>query len=204
MEYNDNMWRAIMSFNKILVKTFPFFAVFLLFSCYSNPKSINGLIDYSDTNLPNMMYDIGIDIFDKDISILRHNIFNEIIKNNGKIMQETIENINSHRITVNIPKNNTADFIAKVRTFGIVVNENKRGNDIEQYYKDTEMRFINIKNMLETYEKLLKDSTNISDKLMLEEKINDAKMGIESRVRQKKEMEVRVENNTITILMYNK
>jgi DNA repair ATPase RecN len=150
------------------------------------------------------IYDIEINIFNKNLTILKQNVFDEIIQNDGKIIQEGIQNINTYRIVINMPKNNTANFIAKIRTFGIVVNENMRGNDVGQHFNDMEMRLRNIKNMLEKYNELLQKATDISDKLILEKEINNAEMEIEMMERNNDEMKSRLENNTIIILMYNK
>ena len=162
-------------------------------------------MDYSNILLSKMtIYDIEITIFNKNIAMLKQNIFNEIIQNDGKLIHEEIQNTNSYRIVINMPKNNTADFIAKIRTFGVVVNENIRGNDVGRHFNDTEMRLINIKNMLEKYNELLQKATDISDKLILEKEINNAEMEIKIMERNNDEMKSRLENNTITILMYNK
>jgi hypothetical protein len=194
-----------MAFMKILVKMFLCIIILGFFSCYSSPENINNSIDYSDTiSSKTMIYDIGIDIFNKNLPMLKQNIFNEIIQNNGKITQEEIENINSHRIVINIPRNNTVNFIIKIKTFGIVVNENKRGNDTKEYFNNMEIQLENIKYMLEKYNHLLQDSTTISDKLMLEKEINNAEREIEMLEKNKKEIESRIEYNTITIIMYNK
>jgi hypothetical protein len=162
-------------------------------------------MDYSDIFLSGMtIYDIEINIFNKNITMLKQNVFDEIIQNHGKIIQEEIQNINSYRIAINMPKNNTANFIAKIRTFGIVANENIRGNNVERHFNDMEMRLINAKNMLEKYNELLQKATDISDKLILEKEINNAEMEIKMMERNNDEMKSRLENSAITILMYNK
>jgi septal ring factor EnvC (AmiA/AmiB activator) len=150
------------------------------------------------------IYDIEINIFNKNITMLKQNISDEIIKNDGKIIQEEIQNINAYRIVISMPKNNTANFIVKIKKFGIAVNENMLGNDVAGYFNDMEMRLINIKNMLEKYNKLLQEATDISDKLILEKEINNAEMEIRMMERNTNEMKSRLENNNITILMYNK
>jgi hypothetical protein len=150
------------------------------------------------------IYDIGINIFNKDIKLLKQNVLYEIIQNDGNIIQEEVQNVNNYRIVVSIPKNNTADFITKIKTYGVVADENIRGNDIRDYFKSMEMRIINIKNMLEKYNDLLEKASDISDKLMLEKEINYAEMEITGMESSKQEMELRLENNTITILLYNK
>jgi hypothetical protein len=91
-----------MYFIKSIVKVFYCIIIFSLFSCYSSPENIDDLMDYSDNT---KTYNIGISIFNKNIKMLKKNIFDEIIKNDGKIIQEEIQNINYHRILINIPKN---------------------------------------------------------------------------------------------------
>jgi hypothetical protein len=147
------------------------------------------------------IYDIEINIFNKNIVMLKQNVLDEIIQNDGKIIQEEIQNINSYRIVISMPKNNTANFMVKIKTFGIVVNENIRGNDIGRHFNDMEMRLTNIKNMLGKYNELLHGATDISDRLILEKEINNAEMEIKMMERNNDEMESRLENNTRTILM---
>jgi hypothetical protein len=162
-------------------------------------------MDYPNIFLSKMtIYDIEINIFNKNITMLKQNVFDEIIQNDGKIIQEEIQNMNNYRIVINMPRNNTADFIARIRTFGVVVNENIRGNDAERHFDDMEMRIINTKSMLEKYNELLQKATDISDKLILEKEINNAEMEIKMMERNNNEMKSRLENNTIIILMYNR
>jgi hypothetical protein len=199
------MGEIIMTFIKSTLKTFLCVTIFCLFSCYSSPEKINGLIDYSDVILSKTtIYDIEVNIFNKDLGTLRQNVFNEIIQNDGEIIREEIQNINSYRIIINMPRNNTAEFIRKIKEYGIVVNETMNGNNVKDFFESMEMRLMNIKNMLEKYNELLKDATEISDKLLLEREINNAQMEIESIERNRNEMEFRLKNNTIIILMYNK
>nr|WP_269775821.1 DUF4349 domain-containing protein [Treponema primitia] len=112
--------------------------------------------------------------------------------------------MNRYRMIITIPKNNTVNFITKIKTFGIVVDENKHSNDAAGYFDNIEMRLENIKTMLEKYKGLLQDSITISDKIMLEKEINSAETEIETMERSKNEMKSRFEYNTITLVMYNK
>ena len=140
----------ITAFIKFIAKILFCIIIFGLFSCHSSPEDANHLMDYSNILLSKMtIYDIEITIFNKNITMLKQNIFNEIIENDGKLIHEEIQNTNSYRIVINMPKNNTANFISKIRTFGVVVNENIRGNDVGRHFNDTEMRLINIKNNLQ-------------------------------------------------------
>lgn len=194
-----------MFLGKSIIKTFFCVIIFALFSCYSNPENANHLTDYSSIILSETtVYNIEINIFNKNIAMLRKNVFNEIIQNGGKILQDEILNINTYRMGITIPKNKTPDFIAKMGTFGVVVTTNIRENDFGGYFSGMEMRLINIKNMLEKYKELLQKATNISDKLTLEKEINNAEMEIEMMESRSDEMKLSLENSTITILMYNR
>jgi cell division protein ZapA (FtsZ GTPase activity inhibitor) len=179
--------------------------IFSLFSCYSSPENVNQLADYSDIALSELTeYNIEIGIFNKNIVTLKKNVSDEVFQNDGKITHEEIQSINAYRMAVSMPKNNTANFITKIKTFGLIVSENVRRTYFGKYFNDMEMGTINRKNMLEKYNKLLEEATTISDKLMLETAINRVEMEIKGEERQKDEMESRLKNNTIIILLHNK
>lgn len=106
-----------MSFVKVLLGMF----FVSLFSCYSNPKNINNSINYSGIiSSQRVIHGIGIEIFNKKIATLIQEMNNEIVQNNGEIIQERIENINTYIIDIRMRRSNIINFIEKVKTFGIV------------------------------------------------------------------------------------
>jgi hypothetical protein len=178
--------------------------IFCFLSCYSNQTNINNLIDYSVTESSDMTYDIGITIYNKNLSSLNQNIKNEIIKMNGKIRFEKIENINRYRILVDIPQKNTAEFIGNIKKFGIVVNESMgSNNDIARlnFFKE---RIIQLNGMLEINNGLLKNANTITDKLLLEKEIMKTKEEISGMESSIKQSESRIGYNNITIEMNSK
>jgi hypothetical protein len=192
-----------MFLKKIALKTGPCIIIFALFSCYSGPKNTDNQINYSDIFLSKMVvYDVNVRISNKDIALLKQNVFDAIFEHDGKIIRDDIT-INTYMTTVSMPRNSAADFLLKIRTFGVVFDENIHGSSIGEYFGDTERRLAYTKNILEKCNDLLQNATDISDKLMLEKEINNAKMEIEAMERGKQEMESRIENNTIVILMVN-
>ncbi|MDR1024406.1 MAG: DUF4349 domain-containing protein [Treponema sp.] len=194
----------VMLLKKFALKTWPCIVIFALFSCYSGPKNTDDPMNYSDIFLSKrVVYNIDVHIFNKDIALLKQNVFDAIFQNDGQIIREDIT-INTHRTTVSMPRNSSADFLLKIRSFGVVVSENIQGSSIGEYFGDTERRLTYTKNILEKCNDLLQNATDISDRLMLEKEINNAKMEIEAMERGKQEMESRIENNTIVILMANK
>jgi hypothetical protein len=178
---------------------------FCFISCHSNPENIDGLIDYSDISLSKTkMYNINLDIYNKDIVSLKKGVVNEIVKSDGIINNDVIENRNRNRIMIYIPKQNIANFIENIKSYGIIVNEAVDYVDInrEMGINDIEMRIENAENMLEKFDKLLIDADNIADKIALEKEINTVRNEIEMLKLRTEEMETRVENVTMTILMY--
>jgi hypothetical protein len=178
--------------------------LFLFLSCYSRPVNVSNLIDYSDTIDSNMIFDIGISIFNKNLALLKQNIQNEIIQSNGEITQEEIANINSYRIVVNIPRNNTVIFMNNIKRFGIITDESKRNIDFGMRNIHNKNRLVEIRFMLEKYTELLRSANTIADKIMLEKEIINAKMEIESMESYIKDMESKIKYNIISIMIYNK
>jgi hypothetical protein len=184
------------------------FAVFFisLFSCYSNPGSIHNSINYSDIiSSQKVIRDIGIDIFNKNIAILTQGIKDEIVQNNGEIIQESIENINLYRIIVKMHRSRIVNFIEKVNTLGIVVNGNiNSSGNMETYIDNYEMQLRNIKSMLGRYNELLKNANTITDILTMEKEINIANMEMERIERSRMEMISSLEYVNVSIAMRNK
>jgi hypothetical protein len=180
-------------------------AIFSFVSCHSGPEDAGHAVDYSGIVLSKMtIYSIEITLFNKNLALLRKNVVDEITQHHGEITREEFGSINFCVITINMPKNNTADFIAKIKTHGVVINENMQGNYTGEYFSGTEMRLMNVKKMLEKYKELLREATTISDKLLLEKEINGAEMEIEAIEGNKEEMKSRLENNSITIFLRGK
>ena len=178
--------------------------IFCFLSCYSNQTNINSLIDYSVTESSDMTYDIGITIYNKNLSSLNQNIKNEIIKMDGKIRFETIENINRYRINVDIPQKNTAEFIGNIRKFGIVVNESMGSNNDIARLNFFRERISQLNSMLEINNGLLKNANTITDKLLLEKDIMNIKQDISGMENNIKQLEPRIGCNNIAIVMNSK
>ena len=167
-------------------------------SCHSSPGTANGLIDYlAIQNSENTVFTIGIDIFSRDLNNLKNNIVNEIMTNDGRIDHDTVENINTNRLAVTIPRRNIAGFMERIKTFGIVVNETMRSWLLHNDASISSMIGLT-RDLLERNEALLLTADTISDKIMLQREIHHLQMQLDSWERRTDE----TENVTVEITIF--
>jgi hypothetical protein len=119
-------------------------------------------------------------------------------------MNDIIDSSNTSRLVVYIPKLNIVNFIENIKSYGIIINETLHYADInrDMGINDIEMRLENAKNMLEKFDALLIGADNITDKIALEKEISNVRNEIEMLQLRKEEMEIRIENVTLSIIMH--
>ena len=181
------------------MKNYFIFSVLLLIitSCYSSPKAVTGLIDYYEIqNSTNIRFEIGIEIYNRNLNILRQNILNEIFLNNGIILADNLDSINFNRIIITIPKDRIFEFMTKIKEFGIVVNETLRSGIInnELFFAEVERT----RNLIERYEALLATAESISDKMILEREISMTRGRLESFERDINE----IDNIAVQVILF--
>jgi hypothetical protein len=162
-------------------------------------------MDYLDISLAKTrMYNMELSIYNKDITNLRKSIVKEIVENGGIMMNDVMETRNNHRMFVYIPKLNIVNFVENIKLYGTITNETLTYTDRNRDtgINEVEMRLDNARNMIGKFNALLANAESIADKITLEKEIYNTQNEIEMMELRKKDMEIRIENVAVSILLH--
>ena len=178
-----------------------FVFIIIIISCNSTPKINDSVIDYLAIQSSKMVINsLGIDIYNKEINTAKQNIINEIIINDGIVLQDTFDNVDGNKIVAYIPKNNIVAFMEKIRTFGIVVNETQFSTIISP--AELEFDFERDRTLLAEYESLLLTTNNIIDRIALDKEISLLQERLRMGEGRSREIQDRIENVSVSIRIF--
>jgi len=126
----------------------------------------------------------------------------EAIVNAGGYIQNSNENRYNFYYSyyvIRIPSANTSEFLNDISGIGVSKSSSLDVNDVTESYSDIDARLKSLYIEEETYQNILKEASNVTDVLEIQRALSDTRYQIESYESRKKNYDLLVANDTITL-----
>lgn len=146
---------------------------------------------------------VSIDSETKNFNDVKGKILENVEKNRGFVYESSTFNSGNKTLYLNvkIPRENEKSFLLALEKLEElhILSENQSSKDLEDEFKDTDLRLSSLKKRLEKLQELQKENTDVETVIDLEDRINNTIIEIESLEGNKKGLTEQVEYTVISI-----